>query len=47
MKNFINISEISKNELRFIIDNAKSRKEKKSSLTKNATDFDAPLEGKI
>ena len=47
MKNFINISEISKNELRFIIDNAKSRKEKKSSLTKNATDFDVPLEGKI
>ena len=47
MKNFINISEISKNELRLIIDNAKSRKEKRSSLTKNAIDLDALLEGKI
>ena len=32
MKNFINISDISKNELRLILDNAKSRKEKRSKL---------------
>ena len=47
MKNFINISDISKNDLRFIIDNAKSRKEKRSNLNKNAIDKDCPLEGKI
>ena len=47
MKDFINISDISKNELRTIIDNAKSRKEKRSSISKNAIDSDAPLDGKI
>ena len=47
MKNFINISDISKEELRLIIDNAKSRKEKRSDLNKNAIDADAPLDGKI
>ncbi len=47
MKDFINISDISKNELRVIIDNAKSRKEKRSSLNKNAIDSDAPLYNKI
>ena len=47
MKNFINISDISKNELRLILDNAKSRKEKRSKLNKNAIDHDAPLDGKI
>jgi len=47
MKDFINISDISKNELRVIIDNAKSRKEKRSSLNKNAIDSDAPLDNKI
>ena len=47
MKDFINISDISKNELRVIIDNAKSRKEKRSSLNKNAIDSDAPLDSKI
>ena len=36
MRNFINISDISKNELRLIIDDAKLRKEKKSDLIKNA-----------
>ena len=45
MKNFINISDISKEELRKIIDNAKSRKEKRSNLKKNAIDSDAPLDG--
>jgi len=47
MKNFINISDISKQELRKIIENAKLRKEKRSNLKKNAVDLDAPLDGKI
>jgi len=47
MKNFINISDISKTDLRKIIDNAKSRKEKRSKLNKNLIDSDAPLDGKI
>ena len=47
MKNFINIADINKKELRFILDNAKSRKEKRSSLNKNAVDQDEPLNGKI
>ena len=47
MKNFINISDIGKVDLRKIIDNAKLRKEKRSDLNKNAIDPDAPLEGKI
>ena len=47
MKKFINIADIDKKDLRLIIDNAKLRKEKRSSLNKNAIDPDAPLEGKI
>ena len=47
MKNFVNISDIPKNELRLILDNAKSRKKKRSDLNKNAIDPDAPLDGKI
>ena len=47
MRNFINISDIPKKELRLILDNAKSRKEKRSDLNKNAIDSDAPLDGKI
>ena len=47
MKNFINISDISKEELRSIIDKAKKRKEKRSSLNKNAVDSDNLLDGKI
>ena len=47
MKKFINISDIKKKELRLIIDNAKLRKEKRSSLNKNEVDHDAPLNGKI
>ena len=47
MKNFINISDISKEELRKIIENAKSRKRKRSNLKKNAIDPDAPLKDKI
>ena len=47
MKDFINIADISKKELRTIIDNAKTRKEKRSGLNKNSIDFDAPLDTKI
>ena len=47
MKNFINISEIPKGELKLILDNAKSRKEKRSSISKNTIDADVPLDGKI
>ena len=47
MKNFINISEIPKSELRKILDSAKLRKDKRKNLEKNALDLDAPLEGKI
>jgi len=47
VKNFINISEIPKSELRKILDSAKLRKDKRKNLEKNALDPDAPLEGKI
>ena len=47
MRNFINISGISKKELRFIIDNAKLRKKNRANLKKNSIDADAPLDGKI
>jgi len=47
MRKFINIADISKKDLRLIIDNAKSRKEKRSGLNKNVIDPDAPLNGKI
>ena len=47
MKNFINISDISKEELRIILDKAKLRKAKRSGLNKNAIDPDAFLDGKI
>ena len=47
MRNFINISDIPKKELRLILDNAKSKKKKRSDLSKNATDPSTPLDGKI
>ena len=47
MKKFINIADINKKELRLILDNAKTRKEKRSTLKRNAIDSDAPLDGKI
>ena len=47
MRKFINIADINKKDLRFIIDNAKLRKEKRSDLNKNAIDADSPLNGKI
>ena len=47
MRNFINISDISKKELRLIIDNAKLKKEKRTNLKKNSIDLNVPLDGKI
>jgi len=47
MRNFVNISDIDKADLRKIIDNAKSRKKNRSDLKKNEIDSDAPLDGKI
>ena len=46
MKNFINISDIDKKELRRIIDQAKLQKEKRSKLGKSAIDPQKPLAGK-
>ena len=46
MKNFINIADVDKKDLRKIIDNAKSQKEKRSNLKKSAVDPDAPLTDK-
>ena len=43
MKNFINISDVDKNDLRKIIDHAKSQKEKRSNLKKSALDPNASL----
>ncbi len=47
MKNFINISDVPKEELRSILNSAKSRKEKRSKVNKNSVDIDIPLDGKI
>ena len=47
MRKFINIADIDKENLRLILDSAKSRKEKRSGLNKNVIDADAPLGGKI
>ena len=46
MKNFINISDHSSNDLRAIIDEAKARKLKRQNLNKSAADEDKPFEGK-
>ena len=46
MKNFINISDLTSDELRKIIDDAKSRKSSRKNLNKSAPDEDKPLEGK-
>ena len=45
MKNFINISDLTSDELRKI-DDAKSRKSSRKNLNKSAPDEDKPLEGK-
>ena len=47
MRKFINIGDVDKKELRLILDNATSRKEKRSGLNKNTIDPDVPLDGKI
>ncbi len=47
MKNFINIADVDNKDLRLIIDNAKLRKNKRSTLNKNSVDQDSPLDGKI
>ena len=47
MRNFINLSDIDKKDLRKIIDYAKSQKEERSNLKKSAIDPDAPLTDKI
>ena len=46
MKNFINISDHSSNDLRAIIDEAKARKLGRKNLNKSAQDEDKPFEGK-
>ena len=46
MKNFINIADIDKKDLRKIIDHAKLQKQKRSSLKKSAIDPNAPLANK-
>ena len=46
MKNFINISDHSSNDLRAIIDEAKSRKLERKGLNKSAPDSDKPFQGK-
>jgi len=47
MKNFINIADIDKKDLRKIIDYAKSQKEERSNLKKSAIDPNTPLTDKI
>ena len=46
MKNFLNISDLSPQDLRFIVNEAKSRKAKRTGLTKSAIDEDSPLKGR-
>ena len=45
MRNFINIADIDKKDLRKIIDHAKSQKKKRSNLDKSAIDPEKPLRG--
>ena len=47
MKNFINLSDIDKRDLRKIIDHAKSQKKKRFDLEKSAVDPETPLADKI
>jgi ornithine carbamoyltransferase len=46
MKNFLNLSDISSQALREIIEEAKIRKSKRKDLNKSAADFDQPFVGK-
>ena len=42
MKNFINISDLSKNDLRAIIDGAKKRKSERGKIPNSQPDVDLP-----
>ena len=46
MRNFINLANIDKRELRKIIDHAKLQKEKRSNLKRSAMDPNIPLTGR-
>ena len=46
MKHFLNISDLSSQALREIIEEAKTRKSKRKDLNKSAADFDQPFAGK-
>jgi len=46
MKNFLNISDVSSQVLRDILEEAKRRKSKRKDLNKSAPDFDQPFAGK-
>ena len=46
MNNFLNISDLSSQELKKIIEEAKTRKLKRKNLNKSAADFDQPFAGK-
>ena len=46
MKNFLDISDLSSNELRAIIEEAKARKKKRENYNKSATDDDKPFAGR-
>ena len=46
MNNFINISDLSKSELRSIIDGAKKRKSERGKKPHSEPDTDQPLKGK-
>ncbi|MDA7605983.1 ornithine carbamoyltransferase [Pelagibacteraceae bacterium] len=46
MKNFLNILDLSSQELREIIEEAKTRKSQRKELNKSAADFDKPFAGK-
>ena len=46
MKNFINISDLSRDELRSIIDKAKKRKSERGKKPHSQPDEDQPLNGK-
>ena len=47
MKNFINIADVDKRDLRQIIDQAKIQKRKRANLKKSAIDSNAPLANKV
>jgi ornithine carbamoyltransferase len=46
MKNFLNISDLASNDLRMIIEEAKTRKQNRKKLNKSAPDEDKPFDGK-